>query len=125
MVVLTRRLVAALAVAGMIAGLSSEPVFAQGATVGPAGGMPSTTAPSNSQGTPAGGTGVVGTTRVGPGTSAAPMSAAPMASDSMSPAPAPRRRRAARRHHRRPVASPASMGTQSSQGMNTPTPVAR
>ncbi len=66
----TRRLCAALAAAGMVAALGADPVFAQGATVGPAGGIPSTTAPSNSQGTPSGGTGNLSTTRVGPSTTA-------------------------------------------------------
>lgn len=63
------RLVRLVAAAGLLAGLAAQPSLAQSPTsptVGPAGGVPSTTAPSNSQGTPAGGTGTVTTTRVAP-----------------------------------------------------------
>ncbi len=46
---------------------AAGPAMSQ-ATVGPAGGIPSTTAPANGEGTPAGGTGTLSTTRVGPST---------------------------------------------------------
>ena len=60
-----RRNMSVVAAAVLALSFAAEPVFAQ-ATVGPAGGVGSTTAPSNSAGTPAGGTGVLSTTRVGP-----------------------------------------------------------
>ena len=88
------------------------------ATVGPAGGVASTTAPSNSQGTPSGGTGVLSTTRVGPSgaVSQVPsMNTAPMA-DPSAPVARPRRSRHRNRHHARRPAS--QIGTQSQSGTN-------
>ena len=118
-----RRLSAALVAASFAIAIPMDFAFAQGATVGPAGGAPSTTAPSNSQGTPAGGTGVISTTRVGPsGIAPAPMAGAPMASTGDTVSPPPRRRRA-RRPVRRP--RPTTQGTQSDNNLNTPIPAAR
>lgn len=86
------RLSYALLAAALLAGCGSESMTTpvqQGATVGPAGGIASSTAPSNSQGTPSGGTGDIATERTGP-----PVTTA---------APARTRRHAARTHHRRRV----------------------
>ncbi len=113
MIISFRRL-AALGVAVLMSAGSVVPeALAQGATVGPAGGVPSTTAPSNSEGTPAGGTGTLGTSRVGPS------GIAPAANPSTGPgggtvAPRHRRRHRYHRAHR----TPAQVGTQSQDGTN-------
>ena len=110
-----------LTIAAVMASLSIVPAFAQvspsGPTVGPAGGVATTTSPSNSEGTPAGGTGVVGNTRVGPSTvrPVAPMATTPTTASTSAPA---RRHRV---YHRRRVAHPApatEVGTQSQAGTN-------
>jgi len=107
---MTRRLFSALLAAGLVAGLSGEPAFAQitpgGALNGPAGGTASTTAPSNSEGTPAGGTGNLGTTRVGPSSTTRATTA-----------PARHRARHARRRAHR-AARPVTSGTGSDAGLN-------
>lgn len=115
---MTRRLSSMLLAVAVAAGLCAAPAFAQvtpGApTVGPAGGVASTTAPSNSEGTPAGGTGVVGTTRVGP-SSTGPSSVSP-GSTGVS---APRRHvRRVRHRARRAAAQPATNDTNSAAGLN-------
>ncbi len=63
---MTRRSSAVLLAAALAAGPAAAQVMPGSPTVGPVGGVASTTAPSNSEGTPAGGTGVIGTTRVVP-----------------------------------------------------------
>lgn len=68
---MTRGFSAVLLAVAVAAVPASAQVTLGGPTVGPAGGVASTTAPSNSEGTPAGGTGVIGTTRVGPSTTRA------------------------------------------------------
>lgn len=113
-----RRLSPALLAAVVAAGLVAAPAFAQitpgGATVGPAGGTASTTAPSNSQGTPAGGTGVIGTTTFGRGGNAV--------SGDTGSAPAPRRHARRARHRARHAARhsvrPATTDTGSAAGLN-------
>lgn len=95
----------------LAATVAAGPAFAQvtpgSPTVGPAGGVSSTTAPSNSEGTPAGGTGVIGTTRVGPSST----SSTPSAS-------APRRRAHRIRHRAHRAARPATSDTNSAAGLN-------
>lgn len=113
MTFISRAVTAALVAGAALLPLAPASVFAQGATVGPAGGVPSTTAPSNSQGTPAGGTGTLSTTRVGPSgtmTQVAPTNTAPMATSTT-----PARRR--HHHHRRSHRS-TQTGTQSQSGLN-------
>ena len=119
---LPRRVTSALLAAAMLISLApvaSAQVTPGAPTVGPAGGVSSTTAPSNGQGTPAGGTGVISTTRVGPSgvTPATPMAAPPAASPTDA-APAPRPRRHRRRRHYVRRAPAAETGTQSQQGTN-------
>ena len=114
MTITFRRLAALATAVFMTAGSIAPEAYAQGATVGPAGGIPSTTAPANGEGTPAGGTGTVGTARVGPS------GIAPTANPSTAPtgdeaAPRPRRRR---HRHRRAHRAPAQVGTQSQDGTN-------
>ena len=105
--------------AAVLASLAVDPSFAQvnpsGPTVGPAGGVATTTSPSNSEGTPAGGTGVVGTTRVGPSGVAPAM---PMATTPMATPARPVRRRRVYRRRPRPMAPAAETGTQSQSGTN-------
>ena len=100
---MTRRFSAVL----LAAAVSAGPAFAQatpgGPTVGPAGGVASTTAPSNSEGTPAGGTGVIGTSRVGPGTTRAS---------------APRHHVRRVRHRARHAARPRTADINSAAGLN-------
>jgi hypothetical protein len=107
-----RRFSSMLLAAAAAAGLSAGPAFAQvtpgGPTVGPAGGVASTTAPSNSEGTPAGGTGVIGATRVGPSSTA-----------STGTSVAPPRHHARRvRHRAHRAARPATTDTNSAAGLN-------
>ena len=94
-----RRLACVMMAAAIAAPLLADSAFAQ-ATVGPAGGINSTTAPSNSEGTPSGGTGNIGTTRVGPSDGRIVLS--PQPADT---APAPRatmkRKKRTRGHARR------------------------
>ncbi len=115
-----RRIAAAVIATGMIVSLGMEPALAQmtpgGATVGPAGGVPSTTAPANGQGTPAGGTGVISTTRVGP-SGVSPM-AAPATTPMADPMAAPARPRRVRHRRVRRARPAAEVGTQSQQGTN-------
>ena len=116
----TRRIASAFIVTALLGSIAAErPVFAQAPTVGPAGGVATTTAPSNSQGTPAGGTGTLGTTQVGPSGvgSAAPYAAAP-AGTATTHRRARRHRRA--RHHR--SAASQEVGTQSQLGTNGSVP---
>ena len=127
----TRRLASALIAAAVIGSMVFEDAaFAQAPTVGPAGGVATTTAPANGEGTPAGGTGTVQTTRVGPSTTA-PAYADP--GPRYSPTPAVRRRVRRRRIVRRPAATrsaPAAstgsgeVGTQSQLGTNGSVPPA-
>ena len=120
MATLTRRISSALLAAAMVAGLAAEPAFAQitpgASTVGPAGGVGSTTAPSNSEGTPSGGTGNIGSTRVGP----SGMSAAPRSYTATPQTARPARRRVARRKpvRRAPRAAMSDTGAASSAGLN-------
>ena len=86
---LTRRSAFAAFAAAFIAPIVASTAAHAQATVGPAGAIPSTTAPGNSEGTPAGGTGVIGRSN----STSMPMSS------SAGAAPPPRRRR--RRHARR------------------------
>ena len=112
-----RRTITLAAAAVLALSLAAEPVFAQ-ATVGPAGGVASTTAPSNSQGTPAGGTGVLSTTRVGPNgaVSQAPTVNTTPVTGTSAAAPRPRR---VRHHRARSAPRPATqVGTQSQAGTN-------
>ncbi len=123
---LTRRLSSLMLATAMVGALVIEPAFAQvtpGApTVGPAGGVSSTSAPSNSEGTPSGGTGNLGGNRIvlNPQQGAmeqAPMTAAPRRTRATRRAAA-RRNRAARMSRTR--MAPATMGTgaASSSGLN-------
>jgi len=109
-----RRLSPALLAAVVAVGLVAAPALAQitpgGATVGPAGGTASTTAPSNSQGTPAGGTGVIGTTTFN-------RSGNTVGGDTSS-APAPRRHARRARHGARHSARPATTDTGSAAGLS-------
>lgn len=88
--------------------VAAGPAFAQvtpgSPTVGPAGGVASTTSPSNSEGTPAGGTGVIATTRVGPGSTAG--------------TPAPRRHVRRVRHRTHRTARPTTTDANSAAGLN-------
>ena len=108
---LSNRLPAVLFAASLFAAFAA-PAFAQqsptAATVGPAGGVGSTTAPSNSQGTPAGGTGVISTTRVGPSGAAT----------SMATPHRVMRRRHYYRHARHYTRRHTTYGTQSTMGKN-------
>ncbi len=82
---------------------------AQGSSVGPAGAVPSTTAPSNSDGTPAGGSGVIGTTRYP--AAGQPMGAgpgAPLVGGTMGTSEAAPRHRRRRRHRSRRHTTPAA-----------------
>lgn len=120
---LTRRLTTAMLAAATVVGLSADPAFAQrtpgGATVGPAGGTPSTSAPSNSEGTPSGGTGVISTTRVGPATEGvAPAPAARRATPTAAQRRAAARRAQARRAARQQSQSGVPTGDASSAGLN-------
>lgn len=102
---LTRRFSFVLLAAAVAAGPAFAQVTPGSPTVGPAGGVASTTAPSNSEGTPAGGTGVIATTRVGP--------------SSMASTPAPRHHARRVRHRaRRPAATPVTTDTNSAAGLN-------
>lgn len=101
---LFRRLSIALVAATLVAAVATDDAFAQGATVGPAGGIPSTTAPSNGQGTPSGGTGTLSTTRVGPATTAT----MPTATTAAPRSTTHRRRHHHRRHHRARAHAPAN-----------------
>ena len=115
----TRRIASAAIAAAVIGSMILEPsAFAQAPTVGPAGGVATTTAPSNSEGTPAGGTGTLGTTRVGPS------GVAPYAATQAEPVVRRRRARRIRRHraYRRPVSQ--EVGTQSQAGTNGSVPPA-
>jgi len=67
MISLKRRLATAVLATAIATSFGMETSWAQGATVGPAGGIPSSTAQSNSAGTPAGGTGVIGGSTATPG----------------------------------------------------------
>jgi 5'-nucleotidase len=96
-----RSLFAAAALLSAAAG----PAMAQ-ATVGPAGAIPSTTAPANGEGTPAGGTGTISTTRVGPSSTAAAR---------------PVRHYRARRHHVAHATKPVA-ATPASTAPATPAP---
>lgn len=110
MSLLTRRSAFAAFAAALIAPVV---VYAQGATSGPAGGVPSTSAPGNSQGTPAGGTGVIGGTRVVP-TSPAPAAAtpsAPLVGGQQGTAETHRTRRRVRRRVRHHTATPTAPST--------------
>ena len=100
---MTRSLSAVLLAAAVSAGPAFAQVTPGGPTVGPAGGVASTTAPSNSEGTPAGGTGVVGTSRVGPSTARAS-------------APRAHVRRA--RHRKHHTARPRTTDINSAAGLN-------
>ena len=111
MISFSRRVASVLLASSMIVSLGAETALAQGATVGPAGGVPSTTAPSNSQGTPAGGTGVVGSSAV-PGTAA---TTTPGATTAPAATQTRRQKRRAHRAHRR---STRQLGTQSESGLN-------
>ena len=123
----TRRIASAVIAAAVIGSMALEPsAFAQSPTVGPAGGVTSTTAPSNSEGTPSGGTGTLGTTRVGP-SGVAP--AVPYAETQPAPVVRRRRVRRTRRHrtYRRPAAADSQsqdVGTQSQTGPNGSVPPA-
>lgn len=119
----TRRIASAVIAAAVIGSMILEPsAFAQAPTVGPAGGVSTTTAPSNSEGTPAGGTGTLGTTRVGP-SGVAP--AAPYAATQDDPMARPRRvRRQRKRHATRRRAVSQETGTQSQMGTNGSVPPA-
>lgn len=116
-----RRTFTIAAAAALLLGMAAEPVLAQvtpgSASVGPAGGVGSTTAPSNSAGTPAGGTGVISTTRVGPsGVTAAPTQNTTPVPTAASQTPTPRRTAAQRRAAQRRPAT--QVGTQSQAGTN-------
>ena len=108
-----RRLASAALATAMATSFGMEAAWAQGATVGPAGGIPSSTAQSNSAGTPAGGTGVVGGTAATPGMpttgtqSAAPGTAGSTAGTTTTK-PSRRATRRANRHARRAPAAPAA-----------------
>lgn len=126
----TRRLASAFIAVAVIGSMAMDDALAQAPTVGPAGGVATTTAPANGEGTPAGGTGTVATTRV------APPPSAPAYGDSgqrYSPAPVARRRVRRRRYVRRarpvaPVSAPSTgsgeVGTQSQSGTNGSVPPA-
>ena len=96
MISMTRRSAFAAFAAALVAPIVAR---AQGATVGPAGGVASTTAPSNSAGTPAGGTGVISSTRVpARSTATAAASDAPLVGGNMGTSE--RKPRKTRRRHR-------------------------
>lgn len=137
---LSRRISSVLLATAMVASLA-EPALAQvspgAATVGPAGGTPSTTAPSNNEGTPSGGSGVIGQTRTGPGGGGFNDGRIVLNPQAAEPAPVARRPvRAQRRavsaqQRRRPAArapqvpnraggatDPAGIGAGSSAGLN-------
>ena len=119
----TRRIASAVLATALIGSFAVEQAaFAQAPTVGPAGGVATTTAPSNSEGTPTGGTGTLGSTRVGPGPST--YSAAPAVTTPTGPAVRQRRARRNRRAraNRRPVSQ--ETGTQSQMGTNGSVPPA-
>ncbi len=116
---MTRRFSTVLLAAALAAGPALAQVTPGSPTVGPAGGVASTTAPSNSQGTPAGGTGVIGTTRVGPSTTAA------STPDASTGAPAPRRRARRVRHRAHRATQPATRDTNSASGLNGSEPPSR
>ena len=129
-----RRTMTIAAAALMALSVAAEPVLAQ-ATVGPAGGVGSTTAPSNSAGTPAGGTGVISTTRVGPNgvtqaptQNTTPMNGGPAGGPVVgAPAATASTARARRvRHRARPAPRPATqVGTQSQAGTNGAAPTTK